>query len=99
MARRSLLHCQPKVQNRHAMFANRYSHGPSGFSYIGMLTAISLLTLSLVSCGGTVAPSSPGNNGGGGGGGGGKLACNVMTPGVTASLGGFLPFTASSLWN
>jgi hypothetical protein len=31
--------------------------------------------------------------------GGGNLACSVMTAGQTASLGGFVPFTSSSLWN
>ena len=50
-----------------------------------------LFSVMLSGCGGTSAPSSPG--------GGGGLACNVMTPGQTASLGGFVPFTGSSLWN
>jgi hypothetical protein len=30
--------------------------------------------------------------------GGGNLACSAMTPGQTASLNGFVPFTSSSLW-
>jgi hypothetical protein len=43
-------------------------------------------------------------NGGGGGGngggtGGGNLACSGMSTGQTASLNGFVPFTAGNLWN
>ncbi len=57
-------------------------------------------------CSGASSPGgkSGGGNGGGGGGngggtGGGNLACNVMSTGQTASLNGFVPFTASNLWN
>src|SRR5277367_2663596 len=64
----------------------------------GSLVLAALLTLLLAGCGGT-APPSPSGGGGGGGGGGGNLACSVMMPGQTASLGGFVPFTSSSLWN
>jgi hypothetical protein len=43
---------------------------------------------------------SIGDPGGSGGGtGGGDLACNGMTTGQTASLGGFVPFSSSNLWN
>ena len=55
----------------------------------------------LTACAGVSKPSgnSGGGNGGGGGTGGGNLSCNVMAAGQTASLGGFVPFSASSLWN
>lgn len=43
--------------------------------------------------------SGGGGGGGGGGTGGGNLACNTMSTGQGASLGGFVPFLGSSLWN
>ena len=59
------------------------------------------LAVSLIACSGMSHPT--GNNGGGPGGGGGaggaNLACNVMNVGQTPSLGGFVPFPSSSLWN
>ena len=52
-----------------------------------------LLVVLLAGCGVTSSPGS------GGGSGGGNLACSVMSTGQRASLGGFVPFTSSSLWN
>jgi hypothetical protein len=58
--------------------------------------AIALVALAafLTACSGVSHPmvTPPGT-------GGQNLACSVMTPGQTASLGGFVPFTGSSLWN
>lgn len=52
-----------------------------------------ILVVLLAGCGVTSSPGS------GGGSGGGNLACSVMSTGQRASLGGFVPFTSSSLWN
>lgn len=64
------------------------------------LAIIFPLAILLVACSGV---SHPGGNGGGPGGnggtGGGNLACSVMKAGPTGSLGGFVPFNGSSLWN
>jgi hypothetical protein len=62
------------------------------------LTAL-LLGFSVIatSCGTTT--STGGNGGGGGGGGGGNSSCSQIATGVGASLNGFVPFPASSLWN
>jgi hypothetical protein len=70
--------------------------GVFAFSFVLALAFV------LVACSGV--SKSAGNTGGTGGGnnggtGGGNLACSVMTPGQTASLNGFVPFTSSSLWN
>ena len=58
--------------------------------------AIALVALAafLIACSGVSHPmvTPPGT-------GGKNLACSVITPGQTASLGGFVPFTGSSLWN
>lgn len=70
-------------------------------------SALILIALSLVACSSmskmTGNTSGSGGNGGSGGSGGGtggsNLACDVMSTGQTASLGGFVPFTSSSLWN
>jgi len=54
----------------------------------------------LVACSGVSHPGgNNGGSGGNGGTGGGNLSCSVMTLGATASLGGFVPFSTSSLWN
>ena len=60
-----------------------------------------VLALSLIACSGVshLTGNTGGGTGGNGGSGGGNLACSVMTTGQTASLGGFVPFSASSLWN
>lgn len=76
------------------MFDDRASRVPSLPPFVFAVLA----TLLLAGCGGTSQPSAP-PPGSGGGSGGGNLACSVMTPGQTASLGGFLPFTSGSLWN
>jgi hypothetical protein len=56
-----------------------------------------LLALSVIatSCGTTTT----GGGNGGGGGGGGNSTCSQIATGVGASLNGFVPFPASSLWN
>ena len=60
-----------------------------------------VLALSMIACSGVshLTGNTGGGTGGNGGSGGGNLACSVMTTGQTASLGGFVPFSASSLWN
>jgi len=66
------------------------------------LSALFVLGLFLAACSGVshTAGNTGGTGGGSGGGtGGGNLACNVMAVGQTASLGGFVPFSTSSLWN
>src|SRR6201998_2086286 len=74
------------------------------------VSALAAISLSLIACsgvsrmsgtnpGGGSGGSGGGSGGSGGGTGGGNLACSVMNPGQTASLGGFVTFTASSLWN
>jgi len=68
-------------------------HSPFNQSRLLFVFTI-FLAMSLAACGGGAA-----SKGGSGGSGGGKLACSVMTTGQTASLGGFVPFTSSSLWN
>jgi hypothetical protein len=78
------------------MFANSFPHQHARLQVALALFAMFLSVMTLTGCGGTTA--APAGNGGGGGG-GGSLACNVMTPGQTASLGGFVPFPGSSLWN
>jgi len=57
-----------------------------------------VLVLSMAACSG-VTSASPGTGGAGGGTGNQNLACNVMSTGQGASLGGFVPFTSSSEWN
>jgi hypothetical protein len=67
------------------------------------LSLLFVLALSLIACSGV--SHTTGNTGGGAGGNGGSggpsgnSACSVMTVGQTASLGGFVPFSSSSLWN
>jgi hypothetical protein len=61
---------------------------------IVLLLGASLLA---TSCGTTTTGGVGG--GGGGGGGGGNSACSEMATGIGASLNGFVPFPASSLWN
>jgi len=68
---------------------------PSLFLAIFLAFAILLVACSGVSHSG----SNKGGTGGNGGTGGGNLACSVMNVGPTASLGGFVPFPGSSLWN
>jgi len=68
------------------------------------LPALCVLALSLIACSGLSHTTGntgggSGGNGGSGGTGGGNLACSVMNVGQTASLGGFVPFSSSSLWN
>src|ERR1700758_5036552 len=72
------------------------------------LVSIAAAVVFFTACSGISNRSGNGGNGGGGagnGGGGGSngggtggsnLACNGMSTGQTASLNGFLPFTASS---
>ncbi|MGA8538314.1 MAG: hypothetical protein WB566_02390 [Terriglobales bacterium] len=55
-----------------------------------------LLTLLFAGCGGTAHPTTPTDPPDPIG---GNLACSVMNTGQLASLGGFVPFTSSSLWN
>jgi hypothetical protein len=62
------------------------------------LSALFALALVFTACSG-VSHSTRNTGGTGGGTGGGNLACSVMSAGQGASLGGFLPFTSSSLWN
>jgi hypothetical protein len=66
------------------------------------LSAILGVAVWLTACAGVSKPAGNGGGSGGGNGGGtggGNLSCNVMTTGQTASLGGFVPFSSSSLWN
>ena len=72
------------------------------------LSAAIVLAVSLIACSAASKSgnNSGGNNGGGGGGGGSTggtgnshLSCDVMSTGSGASLGGFVPFTSSNLWN
>jgi len=66
-----------------------------------------LTVISLLGCSGGMSSSSNGsgggNNGGSGGGSGGTggstTSCQQMVLGQNASLGGFVPFSPSSLWN
>ena len=60
-----------------------------------------VLAFSLIACSGVshLTGNTGGGTGGNGGSGGGNLACSVMTTGQTAGLGGFVPFSATSLWN
>jgi len=75
----------------------------SGWRLFALFSAVFALALFLTACAGVSHPT--GNSGGGSGGGGGNgtgggnLACNVMSTGQTASLGGFVPFPSDSLWN
>jgi len=75
-------------------------HGktPSAWTPALPLFLIFALALFLMACSG-VSGNKGGTGGNGGGTGGGDLACSVMTPGQTASLNGFVPFTSDSLWN
>jgi hypothetical protein len=67
------------------------------------LSVLFVLALSLIACSSISHTSSNTGGGSGGNGGsggsGGNVACSVMTVGQTASLGGFVPFSSSSLWN
>jgi len=75
----------------------------SGWKSLGLFLAVLAIALFLTACAGVSHPtgdSGGGSNGGGGNGtGGGNLACNVMSTGQTASLGGFVPFPSDSQWN
>jgi len=65
-------------------------------------SALFVLALSLIACSGvshTTGNTFSGSGGNGGTGSSGNLACSVMTVSQTASLGGFVPFSSSSLWN
>jgi hypothetical protein len=92
MAVGSLLPTRGEVQNQQAMSALNFS--PKQLQGLFFFIFTLLLSILLTGCAGT-SPSPTG----GGGGGGGNLACRVMTPGATAGLGGFVPFTGSGLWN
>jgi hypothetical protein len=67
------------------------------------LAVLFVLALSLIACSGVShrTDNTGGGSGGNAGSGGpsGNSACRVMTVGQTASLGGFVPFSRSSLWN
>ena len=63
------------------------------------LSLLFALALFLTACSGVSHPAGNTGGTGGGGTGGGNLACNVMSTGQGASLGGFVPFSSSSLWN
>jgi hypothetical protein len=83
------------------MFSDlRRASKPSRFFYT-LFCTISL-ALSLTACSG-VSQSSGSNSGTGGTGGTGgsnrNLACNIMSTGQGASLGGFVPFNSSNAWN
>ncbi len=75
----------------------------SAWKLFPFLSVLFALALSLIACSGV--SHTTGNTGGGSGGNGGSggpsgnSACSVMTVGQTASLGGFVPFSSSSLWN
>ncbi|HVO63152.1 MAG TPA: hypothetical protein VMT53_19640 [Terriglobales bacterium] len=72
------------------------------WSFCLAVPAFFLLTLSFLGCSAASNNNSGGGGGGGGNGGGtggGNLDCSVMSTGQTASLGGFVPFPSSSLWN
>lgn len=71
------------------MFPDHFSCKPTRLWLVFTI----LLVVLLAGCGVTSSPGS------GGGSGGGNLACSVMSTGQRASLGGFVPFTSSSLWN
>lgn len=76
-----------------------------------LFASVLLLALCFSGCSTTPRSSSNNNSGGSGGSGGGSggsggggtgnstSSCQQMTPGQNASLGGFLPFPSSSLWN
>jgi len=66
------------------------------WSFLLSVSVVLALAMLLIAC--SAVSHQSGNTGGGGTGGGG-LACSSMVVGPTASLGGFLPFTNSSLWN
>jgi hypothetical protein len=70
--------------------------------HLHSLACVVLLALSLTACGGAANSSSGSSNNGSGGSGGtgnSSSSCQQMTPGQNASLGGFVPFPTSSLWN
>ncbi len=75
----------------------------SAWKLFPFLSILFVLALSLIACSGV--SHTTGNTGGGSGGNGGSggpsgnSACSVMNLGQTASLGGFVPFSSSSLWN
>ena len=75
-----------------------------------VLPVVLLTLLSLLACsGGTYSGGNNGGSGGSGGNGGGSggsggtggstTSCQQMVLGQNASLGGFLPFPGSNLWN
>jgi hypothetical protein len=80
------------------------TRGPcSAWKLFPLLSVLFVLALSLIACSGvshTTGNTGAGSGGNGGAGGpSGNSACSVMTVGQTASLGGFVPFSSSSLWN
>jgi hypothetical protein len=79
----------------------RVMRGPrSSWRHSLVISTFVVLAVSLLACSGMSHPGNTSGSGGGSGGtGGGNLACNVMNLGQTSSLGGFVPFPSSSLWN
>ena len=74
----------------------------SAGKFFAAFLAVFALALLLTACSGVSHSTGTGGGTGGGPGGGtggGDLACNVMSAGQGASLGGFVPFTGNSLWN
>jgi len=68
------------------------------------LIVIFLISLSMLACSGGMASGNGNNSGSGGSGGGGgtggtTTSCQQMVLGQNASLGGFVPFPGSNLWN
>ncbi len=87
------------------------SRSPRSFLSSLVLTAVlTAFSIFLLSCSSVPSSNNNGgsNNGSGGSGGSGgssggtgnsTTSCQQMTPGQNASLGGFLPFPSTSLWN
>src|SRR5271166_4092778 len=92
--KRPLSTSSPACHNQHVMFRNYSLTEPSSFSLTFVLVCF------MAACGGgTNASLTSGGTGNTGGTGNQNLACNVMSAGQGASLGGFVPFTSSSAWN
>jgi hypothetical protein len=84
------------------MLSDLRRYKPSLFFCAYFSTAVAL-ALSLTACSG-VSRSAGNNNSGTGGtgstsGSNPNLACNAMTAGQGAGLGGFVPFNSSNAWN
>ncbi len=68
--------------------------------FLSFLSIVLALAMLLIACSAASHQSTTGGAGfGGTGTGGGDLSCSSMAAGQMASLGGFVPFSSSSLWN